>query len=219
MENSFLSFVKKHYLGLIVIFFGICGTVAAFTLLLNRIQYYIDPNFVPSCNINPLLDCGVVMRSKWASLFGFPNTIIGLITYPLAIFTGIIMIANKENNKYVMRGTLVLSGLGVILNILLLYTSAFLIGALCPWCLLAGAATSNVFFGILTHSIQKGYLTDNEKRQKQLDKLVTNGLNIKLIVIYYILIALFVYLGFASVRWLIDAGYDYTYPNLLFWVR
>lgn len=218
-ENKFLNYIKEHYLGLIVIFFGICGTIAAFSLLRDRIQYYIDPNFVPACNINPLLDCGSVMRSRWASIFGFPNTMIGLMTYPLSIFTGIIMIANKENNKFLMRGTLILSGIGVILNILLLYTSAFLIGALCPWCLLAGTATSNVFFGILTHSIQKGYLTDDAQKQEKLNKLIKNGFNIKLIILYYILIGLFVYLGFFSVRWLVEAGYDYQFPNLLFWVK
>lgn len=87
------------------------------------------------------------MKSKWASLFGFPNTIIGLTAYPMAVFTGLIMIMNQVNSEKFLRACNILAGVGIVMNLVLLYISDYLIGALYPWCLLAG----NLFVLLLRH--------------------------------------------------------------------
>ncbi len=154
-----LHHIRQNYLAYIIIICGFLGLYAAFWLLLGRIEYYKNPNYVPPCSLNVWLDCGVVMKSKWASLFGFPNTIIGLATYPLAALTGFVMITHKNVSKTFMNFCLFLSGIGLIMNIFLLYISAYIIAALCPWCILSGVATSNIFFAILTYNITKGYIS------------------------------------------------------------
>lgn len=50
---------------------GVIGLVASVTLTLEKIDILLDPAYVPSCNINPILSCGSVMitrrRRCWAS--------------------------------------------------------------------------------------------------------------------------------------------------------
>ncbi len=150
MKNLNLS---NKLLGSLIVIFGICGFVASFVLIQNKLSYLANPDFVPSCSINPLLDCGIVMKSKWASLFGFPNMIIGLAEYPMAILTGLFVTYNKTNNKYLMRFTLALSGIGLFINILLMYTSAILIQALCIWCIVSICSTAGVFFSLLDYNM------------------------------------------------------------------
>jgi uncharacterized membrane protein len=186
--------LKRNYFAYLVMIGGVIGFYAAFTLLLNRIEYYKNPNFIPPCSINPWLDCGVVMKSKWATLYGFPNTIIGIATYPLSIFTGLIMILNKDNNKLLMNLCLLLAGLGMITNIVLLYISSYLIASLCPWCILAGIATSNIFFSLLFYNIKNDHLVfGNHEKNKA---LINGNWDIVPVVVYYFLIFLFVYISF-----------------------
>ena len=194
--KQYWNFIKKYYLPLIIIVCGFLGTFAAFHLLNNRIELYKNPDFVPSCSVNVWLDCGPVMKSKWANLFGFPNTMIGLMLYPLAIFTGLIIILNPKNNRYLMLSCNVLAGLGFIMNIILLYISSYLIGALCPWCLLSGVATSNIFFSLLAYNI----LEDNIRFKTETQNFLKNRINglytIIPVVIFYLLIFFLVWLAF-----------------------
>jgi uncharacterized membrane protein len=193
---NLLNHLNKHYLAWIVIICGILGTYAAFTLLLNRIEYFKNPNFIPPCSMNVWLDCGIVMKSKWASMFGFPNTIIGLMTYPTAILTGLMMLANPKNNRFLMLGCTALSALGIITNLTLLYISAYLIGSLCPWCILAGVATSNIFLALLTYCIQEDFISFKPNIQNRLKAYVKGLWTIPVVIIYYLLMALLVWLSF-----------------------
>jgi uncharacterized membrane protein len=186
--------IKNNYLAYVVIISGLLGFFAAFTLLLNRIEYYKNPDFVPPCSINPWLDCGLVMKSKWASLYGFPNTIIGLSTYPLAVMTGFIMLLNKQNNRVLMIVSNIIAGVGLITNFVLLYISAYLILALCPWCILAGVATSNVFFGILTYNIMNNHIVF--KDQERIQARIRGNWDIVPVVMYYLFMFGFVAFSF-----------------------
>jgi uncharacterized membrane protein len=204
--------LKKNYLAYIIIISGCFGLFAAFTLLTNRIEIYKNPSFVPPCNINPLLDCGKVMTSKWASLFGFPNTIVGLVEYPLAIFTGLIILVNKVNNKKLLWICNILAGLGLIMNWVLLYISAYLIGSLCPWCLLSGAATSNVFFALLAHNLKQE--TDLKGWKSNLSLLLNSKWSWVTILVYYSAVLGFIYLMYYLKTWVFYEGQGF---DPIFW--
>ena len=186
--------IKKNYWAYLVILGGMMGTYAAFSLLLGRIEYYKNPNYVPPCSINIWLDCGIVMKSKWATLFGFPNTIIGLITYPSAILTGFMMLLNPKNNSKLMNVCLFISSLGLIMNIFLLYISSYIIASLCPWCVLAGVATSNIFFSILFYNITNDHLV--LKNSPKYKAMLKGNWDIIPVIVYYIVVFALVYLSF-----------------------
>jgi uncharacterized membrane protein len=209
---ALVKFIKKNYLALTVVVFGIIGVWAAFTLTINKLEYYKNPNFIPSCSINPWLDCGAVMKSKWSSLFGFPNMLIGLITYPLAIFSGLTMILNQKNHSLLVKIWLLISGLGVIMNLALLYASAYLIRSLCPWCLLAGVATSNIFLAILEYAVNNSHISLGKK----INSLVRANWMPVFVFLYYSAIFSFVWLAFylQSLGVSTDKFWDFA-----FWIK
>jgi uncharacterized membrane protein len=207
-----LKHFQKHYLAYIIIISGLFGVITAFTLLTNRIEYYKNPNFVPPCSINPYLDCGIVMKSKWASLFGFPNTVIGLMEYPLAVFTGLIILVNQVNNKKLLWICNTLAGVGLLMNWVLLYISAYLIGALCPWCLLAGTCTSNIFFCLTAHNLKN---TENLNPFLSKVKFLLNSKwSIFVMILYYGLAIGFIYLMYYLKTWVF---YDTPGFDPIFW--
>src|SRR6185503_17443569 len=49
---------------------GVVGLAAALTLTVEKIEILINPDYVPSSSINPVLSCGWVMVNPQASAFG-----------------------------------------------------------------------------------------------------------------------------------------------------
>ena len=60
-----------------VLIAGVVGLVASMALTVEKFELLIDPHYVPSCNINPIVSCGSVMTTPQASVLGFPNPLLG----------------------------------------------------------------------------------------------------------------------------------------------
>ena len=72
---------------------GVVGLAAALTLTIEKIEILINPDYVPSCSINPVLSCGSVMVTPQASAFGFPNPLIGIVSFTIVGVTGVLALA------------------------------------------------------------------------------------------------------------------------------
>jgi uncharacterized membrane protein len=103
-------------------------TIEKFDLLQN-------PNYHPVCDLNPVISCGSVMESKQAAAFGFMNTYIGLIGFPVVLTIGMAMVAGARFKRWFWLGLQLGLSLGMVFAYWLLYESVYHIGALCPYCL------------------------------------------------------------------------------------
>ncbi len=81
---------------------GVVGLAAALTLTVEKIEILINPDYVPSCSINPVLSCGSVMVTPQASAFGFPNPLIGIVAFTIVLVTGVLALAKS---RAAARGT------------------------------------------------------------------------------------------------------------------
>ncbi len=143
----------------LLLFSGIIGLVAAFTLTQDKIAILEDPNFVPSCSINPVLSCGSVIVTEQASIFGFPNPIIGLITYSVVITLAILLLSRVVLPSWVWLG-LNLGALGGLAFVIwLIFQSLYVIGALCPWCMVAWVGTILIFWTSTAENAKAGRFT------------------------------------------------------------
>ncbi|GAB2682302.1 vitamin K epoxide reductase family protein [Thalassiella azotivora] len=137
---------------------GLVGLLASFDLLVERIQLLIDPEFVPSCNINPLLSCGSVMVTEQARLLGFPNPVLGVAGFAVVATTGAALLAGARLRPWYWWGLLAGELLGVVFVHWLAYQSVFSIGALCPWCMVVWTVTLPVFLWTVVHAASAGHL-------------------------------------------------------------
>ena len=62
--------------------------------------------------------------------------------------------------------------LGFLFAYSLLYTSTFVIGALCPWCLLVTLSTTLVFFSMTRYNIAENNLYLTEKFAERANKFI-----------------------------------------------
>jgi uncharacterized membrane protein len=120
---------------------GIVGLAAALTLTVEKIEILINPDYVPSCSINPVLSCGSVMVTPQASAFGFPNPLIGIVAFTIVVVTGVLAVANVRLPRWYWAGLAGGTLLGVAFIHWLIFQSLYRIGALCPYCMVVWAVT------------------------------------------------------------------------------
>ena len=120
---------------------GALGLAAAATLTVEKIEILIDPSYIPSCSLNPVLSCGSVMTTPQASAFGFPNSLIGIIAFTVVLVTGVLAVARVNLPRWYWAGLAIGTGLGVVFVHWLIFQSLYRIGALCPYCMVVWAVT------------------------------------------------------------------------------
>lgn len=159
---------------------AICSLIASFVLSVEAIQLAENPDAVLSCSINVVLNCATVAAHPSAHLWGFPNSFLGLIAEPVVITVAIAGLSGVKFGRKFMFAAQIGYTLGLIFAYYLFATSFFVIGALCPWCLLVTATTTFVWFAITRYNIRENNLYLPKKAsaaakrfiQRDFDKLI-----------------------------------------------
>lgn len=128
---------SRRFSGAFMLFGAVSGFIASFLLTIDKIKILKDAQFNPSCNINEVLNCKSVMLSKQAEVFGFPNSLIGIGAFAIFIAVAIAILGNVKFPSWFMSIALGGTILGVIFSHWLAYQTTFVIGALCPYCMVA----------------------------------------------------------------------------------
>jgi uncharacterized membrane protein len=142
----------------LLIIAGCLAILASFVITLDKFQLLQDPNFSPSCNLSPVLSCSSVMRSDQAGVFGFPNPLLGLLTYPVVVAIGAALLAGARFRRWFWLGLNAGTLFGAGFCMWLMSQALYEIGALCLWCCLAWAATIALFWYATVHNLRHGII-------------------------------------------------------------
>lgn len=137
---------------------GAIGMVASFVLAVERIMLLEDPTYVPSCSFNPLVSCGSVMESWQGSLFGFSNPLLGIAAFGAVTLLGVVVLAGARLPRWFWLCTLAGTFVGVVFVTWLFVQSVYLIGALCPYCMVVWAVMIPIFVYTAGYVVSEGYL-------------------------------------------------------------
>jgi len=137
-----------------VLIAGAVGLTAAITLTIEKIEILINPNYVPSCSINPVLSCGSVMITPQASAFGFPNPLIGMVAFTVVVVTGVLAVFKVALPRWYWGGLAIGTLLGVGFIHWLIFQSLYRIGALCPYCMVVWAVTIPLLVVVASIALQ-----------------------------------------------------------------
>ncbi|KJS57323.1 vitamin K epoxide reductase family protein [Streptomyces rubellomurinus] len=137
---------------------GALGLFASAVLTLDKLRLLKDPSYVPSCNINPIISCGSVMRSDQAEAFGFPNSLLGLVGFGVVIAVGAGLLAGAAYRRWFWLGLQAGTVFGIGFVSWLMYQALYRIGALCPYCLVVWAAMIPLFWYTTLHNLRSGVI-------------------------------------------------------------
>ena len=131
--------------GLLLLVGGVVGLIASFVLTVDKIHLLQDPSYVPGCTINAEFSCGSVMTSLQASLFGFPNSLIGLVGFAVVMVLGALVLAGSELPRWIWWGLQMGALAAVVFVHWLMVQSIFDIQALCLYCMAVWTVTIPIF--------------------------------------------------------------------------
>jgi uncharacterized membrane protein len=137
----------------LLVVFGSAGLVAAFTLTIEKFTLATDPDYLPSCSINPVLNCGSVMSTAQAQVFGFPNSLLGIVGFSAVAVIGAAALAGAEFARWFWVGLQVGVTAAAVFVHWLIVQSLYEIGALCPYCMIVWAVTVPVFWYVTLRTL------------------------------------------------------------------
>jgi uncharacterized membrane protein len=147
--------------------------LAAFVLSVEAIALAKDPNTALSCNINAIISCGTVAKTSFASMFGFPNSFLGLIAEPVVITVAVAGLAGVKFPRWFMFTAQIFYSLGFIFALYLFAIGVTVIHAVCPWCLLVTLSTTFVWFSITRYNIREDNLYLEKKFSKKAKEFIS----------------------------------------------
>lgn len=142
-------------LGRLFVVTGLIGLVAAVTLLVEKIELLKNPDYTPTCSINPVLSCGSVMTTPQAEAFGIPNPIIGVAGFAALSLLGVVLASRSGLPRWLWLATQGAVTFGVVFVHWLIYQSLYVIGALCPYCMVVWAVTIPTFWWTTVHTLHR----------------------------------------------------------------
>lgn len=158
----------------VLLVFSVFSLFASFILTIDHFAVLQNPGTKLNCSINVILNCSTVMQTWQSSLFGFPNTVVGLMAYSVLVTIAVIALTGVRLNKTFM----VLANLGALGGIIfsewLAYESIYVIQVLCPYCLIVLFSTIMIFAAITHYNLRNNNfnfkIKTNNKIQNFLDK-------------------------------------------------
>ncbi|MFI6235935.1 vitamin K epoxide reductase family protein [Micromonospora sp. NPDC050784] len=134
---------------------GVVGLLAAAILIVEKINLLADPGYVPSCSINPILSCGSVMSTSQAEAFGIPNPLIGIAGFAVVSTIGVVLLTGVRLPEWLWLGLQAGATFGVVFVHWLIYQSLYVIGALCPYCLLVWVVAIPIFLYVTLRTLRQ----------------------------------------------------------------
>jgi uncharacterized membrane protein len=139
-----------------LVVFGAAGWWASFQLTLDKFLVLEHPKSALNCNLSLLVQCGKNLDSAQGSAFGFPNPIIGLGGFAAVIAVGVSLLAGAQFARWYWW----LFNLGVAgamaFIIWLIGQTIYVLGTLCPWCMLVYVVMFPLFWVVTLRNAASG---------------------------------------------------------------
>lgn len=177
---------------------AILSLIASFVLSVEAVELAKNSNAVLSCNFSAVINCATVGNHPSAYMFGFPNSLLGLMAEPVVITVAIAGLSRIKFKRGFMFAAQVGYTLGFLFALTLFYISYNIIGALCPWCLLVTATTTFVWFAITRYNIREGNLYLSERASKKARSFIERDYDKLLLVAILVILVVLIIVKYGS---------------------
>lgn len=140
---------RREIAAWVVLAGAVIGLVASFVLSVEALVLAGNADKALSCDVNAALSCSSVARHWSASVLGFPNSFIGLMTLPVVVTIAVALLVKVKFPRWFMRAATAGAFVGLTFAGWMFYMSYVEIRILCPWCLTLDVGMVLVFFGLL----------------------------------------------------------------------
>lgn len=148
---------RPRGLGVSLIVGGLAGLIAAATLIVEKIESLAHPAAQLACDFSVFIGCSASLNSQQGSLVGIPNPVLGVMFWSVIVTVGVMVIAVEVPRWIWLLLTLGMTG-AFALVVWFIIQSIYVIGVLCPWCMLTWVMTIPLFLLVMGHTLRSGAL-------------------------------------------------------------
>lgn len=191
---------EKRYTGVFVAMLvaAIFAFLAAFVLSVEKLELLKDPDAVLSCSVNIVLNCASVMKTPQASVFGFPNSYLGIMGFAIVIAVAMGGLLGNRMSQVYMVTAQIFYGLGLIFAYWLFFQSVYVIQVLCPWCLVVTLTTTIIFEALLYYNLRENNFGFKKHTNSQVQTFLDKGFDKLAVAVWLVLMAVLVVLKFGE---------------------
>ena len=142
---------------------GLTAMAASIMLSVEVFNRLENPNYVPVCNLNPILSCTSVADSHQSHAFGFPNYFVGIAGYAALAGVGLALLAGAKFKRWfclVVEAGLLLA---TVFLTWLQFETLYRIGALCIFCMIVWAVNMPMVWYTTLYNLRAGNIKPPEK--------------------------------------------------------
>lgn len=185
-------------LGWLLTIGGAIGLLSAAILIIEKIDFLQNKadgkSTALGCDINAFVSCGGVINTDQASVFGFPNPLIGVAGFAVVVTLGVLMIAKVQLPGFVWLGLQAGALFGVGFITWLQTQSIYEIQKLCPWCMVVWTVMIAIFVWLTARNLRE-FLPGNP-----VSRLVSDW-TLLINVLWYVVVIAAIWFQFGSDLW------------------
>lgn len=181
----------------LILAFGLVGLLASFVLTIEEFELLKDPNRVLSCSFNVVLNCSTVMHTWQASVFGFPNMFIGLMTFPVIMTVGAIGLSGVKLRWFYLAANAGLL-LCAIFAYWLFFNSLYAIEVLCPWCLTVTFSSTILIAAITYYNLRENTFNFSKILSAKIQRFLAKGYYQLIVASWVVLLTALVFIKFGT---------------------
>lgn len=137
---------------------GLIGLYGTLMLVMERVMLWNNPNHITSCDLNPWVSCGAVMKTWQSQLFGFPNQFIGMVAFPIVLTIAMALFARARFSRWYWIGMNVGVLAGFVFIVWLWTQAVYDINILCLYCMAVWAGMIPMFVLLTSRNLQHGVI-------------------------------------------------------------
>jgi uncharacterized membrane protein len=131
--------MKPKFVIAVIMLLSFLGIVDSLYLTYEHYQ-----NSLPPCTTGfTLVDCGVVLKSKYSEILGIPLSLFGFTYYATILMLVIFLIIGGK--RVYKIGLLLTSIVGFVTSIYLMYLQLIVIGSICIFCTFSAVSSTIIF--------------------------------------------------------------------------
>lgn len=157
MSETVTAARRPYLLAAFLVFAGVIGWIASFALTIEKFHKLADPDALLSCDFSVLVQCGANLESPQGQVFfDVPNPVWGLGGFVAPIAVGLALLAGARFARWFWwLFNLGLAG-ALAFVIWLISQSIYVLGTLCPWCMVVWSVTIPLFWSVTFHNMAAG---------------------------------------------------------------
>lgn len=153
---------RDRKLGLFLTVAGGIGLLASSILTIDKVKLLTaqaqgeELNLV--CDISAFVSCSDVVSSAQSSVFGFPNPLIGIAGFSVVVTLAVLMASGTQLPRFIWAGLQAGTIFGIGFVSWLQFQSIFVIGRLCPWCMVVWTVMIPIFVLVTARNLRSPVL-------------------------------------------------------------